>query len=131
MQRGSELFEKFVAALHRRGVKTFKGRGCGSADARPSRRFVIEHEHPEGVDPESKEQHAPRLRRASGRSRVGRYTGEQSTLLAALRFTVQGRRTGRYLSDEEFRGLFGMGKGEFAALPLWKRKQLKRAKGLF
>jgi len=36
-----------------------------------------------------------------------------------------------YLSEEEFMGVFGMGKEEFTELPAWKRINLKKASHLF
>jgi hypothetical protein len=36
-----------------------------------------------------------------------------------------------YLSDAEFAGAFGMGKAEFAAMPLWRRQAAKKKVGLF
>jgi hypothetical protein len=36
-----------------------------------------------------------------------------------------------YLSDSAFQEAFGMDKAAFAALPLWRRQQQKKAAGLF
>jgi len=35
------------------------------------------------------------------------------------------------LSDEEFKGTFGMDKEAFGKLPRWKQQNLKKSKGLF
>jgi len=37
----------------------------------------------------------------------------------------------KYLSDEEFEKVFKMDKATFEALPLWRRKNAKKAVGLF
>ena len=36
-----------------------------------------------------------------------------------------------YLSDEEFREVFGMGKVEFEGLAGWKKVEMKKSAGLF
>merc|ERR1712151_365423 len=36
-----------------------------------------------------------------------------------------------HLSDEEFQSVFGMAKGEWAAVPKWKKDNLKKKHGLF
>jgi villin 1 len=37
----------------------------------------------------------------------------------------------KYLSDSVFKEAFGMDKDAFAAMPLWRRQQLKKKVGLF
>ena len=44
---------------------------------------------------------------------------------------VDPKRKEQYLSDEEFKRLFGVDKAEFNALPLWKRAEHKKKHGLF
>lgn len=36
-----------------------------------------------------------------------------------------------YLSDDDFKTVFGVSKAEFAAMPAWKRINAKKDKGLF
>lgn len=37
----------------------------------------------------------------------------------------------KYLSGDDFQELFGMNKDAFAAMPLWRRQQVKKKVGLF
>lgn len=37
----------------------------------------------------------------------------------------------KYLSDDDFKETFSMGKDAFAAMPLWRRQQAKKKVGLF
>jgi len=36
-----------------------------------------------------------------------------------------------YLSDEEFRTVFGMSRGDFDKMPAWKKDKARQQKGLF
>nr|2RJV_A Chain A, Villin-1 [unidentified]2RJW_A Chain A, Villin-1 [Gallus gallus]2RJW_B Chain B, Villin-1 [Gallus gallus] len=44
---------------------------------------------------------------------------------------VDPSRKENYLSDEDFKAVFGMTRSAFANLPLWKQQNLKKEKGLF
>lgn len=44
---------------------------------------------------------------------------------------VDGKKKESYLSDEEFRKVFGIGKEEFEGLASWKKLEMKKKAGLF